>query len=168
MKIVELRTLIRLLLSEARPSRPSRPDAPPAPIEEVLIGGSRCNIVFAKKIDGTMPARDYLDNVSAADKKVLLRYLQNFSDGHRLNPTQFKVERKMTVTVGTATREAPVVAFKSFQARLFGVLDGTLNGKSRLVLTHGFTKKRDLTPSIEFERAVSIFEEHETARTRRR
>lgn len=156
MTIESIRFLIREFLFEADRSR-----VLPRRTETIYVEGTQRVLVFAKKRDGSSPAQEFIDSLPNAEKNSIQRYITAFSQGQRLSDTQFKIESKQTASIRGTHKTVTIVAFKAFQARLLGVMEGTINGKSRLALTNGLIKKKDKMPTTDLNRAITIFEEYE-------
>jgi hypothetical protein len=112
---------------------------------EVAAQGPHFTVRFAKDAAGRMHAATFLA-VEAPVKDVRkLRYWFQMmaNDGWVKNTEGFSHER------------GQIFAFKSFQCRIPCFREGNV-----WFLTHGFIKKKDRWPEVEFERAERIRTEH--------
>jgi hypothetical protein len=121
----------------------------------VAVDGEKMVLLFGVRSDGSVPARHYLLTRSLSEQATLAHTMEVVA-ARRLHPNEerFKVESGFKYTL---------VAFKVHQVRILGVMAGRSGDKGRIVLTHGFTKKRDRTPPGEFDRCMQLFEEMEAA-----
>jgi hypothetical protein len=101
-------------------------------------------VVFATAADGTCPAAEFFEQLSASDQTKLITLFKRFADfGKIINREKFK-------KIGDNLFE-----FKSFQIRVFCFIE-----RNELILTHGCIKKRDNLGKADTERAERIRSEH--------
>jgi phage-related protein len=109
-------------------------------------------IAFANRKSGACPACEFFDAFSPLDKAKLIALFQIAGDrGRFYNPEKFG-------DLGDGLYE-----FKPFQIRM--PFAYAKNERGLILVTHGFTKKRDETPKEEIARAWRIYAEDQ-ARTR--
>jgi hypothetical protein len=112
----------------------------------VFYPGHARVIEAAVLLDGSMPAKDFIDSLSDGDQAKLYALFRLLGDtGWIRNQEKFKKVE------GTEFFE-----FKSFQVRM----PCFFMGDRRVVVTHGFRKKKEKIPRGEIERAKRIREEH--------
>lgn len=110
----------------------------------VLARGKACTIECAVRANGSMPAREFIEELEAAEQRKLAVLFQRLADTGRIsNREQF---RKVT---------GKIWEFKRYQVRV-----GCFQAGTRWLLTHGFHKKADHWPKGELERAERIRVEH--------
>jgi len=114
--------------------------------ENIVYAGSKRSIEYAILANGKMPAREFFYGLSERDQNGLIVLFKLFGDfGEIRNRERFKrIE-------GTDFFE-----FKRFQTRFICFMQP--GGK--VILTHGFTKKRDKISPEEIRKAYRIKEEH--------
>ncbi len=84
---------------------------------------------------------EFIDDLEGADQKKIMALLQRAADyGPPNNVEKFKKV------------EGNIWEFKSFQVRILCALVG----RNVIILTHGFTKKKDKTPPNEIEKAKEL------------
>ena len=110
----------------------------------IAYQGRMFTIAYAVDRSGRSPAQEFFDELSVQDQAKLMRLFALLADqGKITNPEKFG-------DLGEGFRE-----FKSFQIRMpCRFLAGGI-----VVITHGFTKKKDKAPKSEIDRAKRIFEE---------
>lgn len=97
-----------------------------------------------------MRGKDYFDDLTTADQAKIWALIERMGDtGEIRNVEKFRHEGD------------GLYCFKSFKRRLMCFLDG-----NDVVITHGFTKKRDRLDKRELDRAKRIREHHRTNRAR--
>jgi len=105
-------------------------------------------IAFARDHEGASPAEEFFDGLSMVEKAQLSKLFQILGDdthGEPRNPKKFGV------------LDDGLYEFKSFQIRMpFAYAKGE---RGLVLITHGFRKKRDKTPSSQIARAKRILEE---------
>lgn len=112
---------------------------------DVVAPGAKFAVRFAADAAGIQHARIYLDQVAALDERiqVLRRCERLAATGAIPNREHFR----MVV--------APIFEIKAHQARISCYRRGQV-----WFLLHGFTKKKDVWPPQELERAQRILTEH--------
>lgn len=111
-----------------------------------MADGDWGQVVLAKTLSGSYPARAYLDGLEVARRRklyVLFTLLANV--GRSTNPEQFK------------KLKGKLFEFKRYQDRMPCFQEG-----KTWVITHGFQKKRDKARPSEIERAERIMAEDQT------
>lgn len=110
----------------------------------IAYNGHRYRIVYAVCLDRTSPGEEFYDALADADKAKLNKLFEYLGDhGSIRNDEKFK---KVTETL---------FEFKSHQIRMpCYYRPGAL-----VVITHGFTKKKDKMPPAEINRAERIRDE---------
>jgi len=91
--------------------------------------------------------RDFIEGLNASDQKKIIALLKRTAD----DGTPGNTEKFDSIT-GTRLWE-----FKSFQIRIFCFFD---KGKM-IILTHGFIKKKNRTPSAEIEKALRLMKDYQ-------
>jgi hypothetical protein len=115
----------------------------------IAHSGSQFTIEFAEVGDGSMPAKSFLDHQEPKFQARMYALFKRLGDSGRIaNQEQFK---KLT---------GEFWEFKSFQIRM----PCYFAPGRRLVVTHGFIKKKDAVSRQEKERAASIKAEYEARR----
>jgi len=119
------------------------------PKREIYYEGNVYTVELAIRSDGSCPAKEYLDKLfkrSKIDWEKIIRPIKRLADfGEVSNPEHFKKIE------GTDFWE-----FKSFQIRMpCFFLPG-----SRVVITHGFSKKEDRIRKPQLDRMKTIREEY--------
>lgn len=111
----------------------------------VVCRGARCTIEYAVRRNGTVPARDFIEQeLTVPERARLFALFQYLADsGRNTNPQQFK------------KLEGRLWEFKRHQIRVACFQDG-----NRWILVSGFRKKEDRWRKSEIERAHGIMEEH--------
>ena len=115
--------------------------------DNIAYCGGKLTIEFARLTNGTIPGLEFLTSREDRWQARLVALFQRLGDFGRIrNPEQFKKVRN------------EFWEFKSFQIRMLCYYrrDG------RVVITHGFIKKRDSIPGSELLRAESIKREYES------
>jgi len=113
----------------------------------VAYRGSRFTIVYAVRLNQTSPGEEFYDALGDTDKAKLNKLFEVLGDhGKIVNEEKFK-----------RIDDTKFFEFKSFQIRLpcFFAPGGLV------VITHGFSKKKDKTPKSEIARAEMIKKEDE-------
>lgn len=110
----------------------------------IAYSGTRLTIAYAVVSKGRSPGKEFFDRLSLEDQAKLMRLFALLGDRGRIdNPEKF------------GNLKEGLWEFKSFQIRMpCRFLPGGL-----VLITHGFRKKRDRTPTEEVERAKRILEE---------
>jgi phage-related protein len=111
---------------------------------EIVIQGRMT--VLAVVRNGTCLAVDYLKSLQDPQRKKVLALLSRTASRGSPPPNREKFDKL----------EGPLNEFKSFQVRFPCFYDGP----GRIVITHGFTKKRNRTPKEEIERALRLRAEY--------
>jgi phage-related protein len=112
----------------------------------IAYRGIRFTIEYAIHRDGSVPALDFFNLIETRWQARLMILFKLLGDtGQIRNPEQF---RKFT---------DGFFEFKAFQVRM----PCYFRPDKRVVVTHGFTKKKDEAPRQEIERAVNIKVEYE-------
>ena len=114
--------------------------------EHIFYEGPARVIEAAILQDGSMPARDFVESLSEADRAKVYALFRMLGDIGRITNSE-----KFKKTEGTEFWE-----FKSFQIRM----PCFFLPNRRVVITHGFRKKQDKIPRGEIERAKRIKTEH--------
>ncbi len=116
-------------------------------MSSILHRGDCFQAEYAQTAKGSFPACDYLESLAETDQAGILALVKRLCDaGQIFNREQFKkIEGR------------GFFEFKKFQIRLVCYFR---KGR-RVVLTHGFTKKRDKIGKAEIERALRIKQEYE-------
>lgn len=112
------------------------------PTENILYQGSFYTVELALTLDGSCPALEFLESLKPKERArtlALIRYLADH--GHINNREKFKKIE------GTEFFE-----FKDFQTRM----PCYFQPGGRIVITHGFTKKKDRIPTSELDKARRI------------
>ena len=113
------------------------------PTSKLVYQGSALRIEFYVAISGEAPAEDWLENLSEVKQHKFAALFAWMADQGKIwNERKFK----------HLTGSDQIFEFKSDDGR---VLCFFVVGK-RLVLTHGFSKKGEKTPTGEIERAEAI------------
>ena len=108
------------------------------------VPGPKRTIAFAIRLDGSCPAREFLEGLSDSDESKVANLFRWMADhGEIKNGQKFK------------RLDGPIWEFKSHQIRIPCFQDGTI-----WVLTHGFRKKSDQAPKSEVARAHDIHSEY--------
>ena len=111
--------------------------------------GAKFAVEYARTAKGAYPAEVYLGELDLRTRAKLDALIERFSQlGEIRNKEQFKLLKG-----GNQLFE-----FKHYQARVVGYYAPR---QGAIVLTHGFTKQSNDTPSPEIERAKRIREEYE-------
>lgn len=123
----------------------------------IMIDGRRANIVYSGKQrtieyavmeNGKMPAKEFFHSLSDNDQRRLYALFQLFGDTGRIrNREHFK-----------KIEGAEFFEFKRFSLRMVCFMES----KGRLVLTHGFIKKKDKIPPEEIVKARRIKAEYQS------
>ncbi len=101
--------------------------------------------VAALVVRGECLVRDYLQGLPSSTQSKVLALIRRYAEyGPPRNP-----ERNKKIT-------DVLWELKSFQARLLYFFDG----QKRIVITHGFTKKRDDIPKAEIEKALRLRDQY--------
>ncbi len=109
-------------------------------MSEVAYQGARKRIVWASDTSSRKHGKEYFDELPRQDKAKLQVLFERMADqGEVRNTQKFRVEKD------------GFYCFKSFQRRLMCFFDG-----DDIVITQGFTKKRDKLDSKELDRAARI------------
>jgi hypothetical protein len=120
------------------------------PKKEVYYEGKVYTVDLAIRSDGSCPAKEYLDHLFKRSKKdweKIIRPIKRLADfGEVTNPEHFKKIE------GTNFWE-----FKSFQIRV----PCFFSPGNRVVITHGFTKKKDRIQQSQLDRMKAIRNEYE-------
>jgi hypothetical protein len=111
--------------------------------------GTWGNIYLAIQRDGTSLADAFIKGLDNSDRLKLLALLKRAAD---MGPMNIHDGEKFKKLDGT------LFEFKVFQIRMPCFYDGR-----KVILTHGFTKKKDKTPPAEIERAARIQKEYREA-----
>lgn len=112
----------------------------------VAYAGKLFSIEFARLRNGSIPALEFLNDQKPQHRARILYLFKLLGDHGRIsNDEHFKKFR------------GDFWEFKNFQIRLFCYFRP---GK-RVVVTHGFIKKKNATNQAEFDRAISIKAEYE-------
>ena len=115
-------------------------------MESVAYRGVRLKVVFAIRDDESIPARNFFDGLDRQWQARFLTLYTRLGDTGRIsNPEQFS-------KFGDDFWE-----FKAFQVRMICYF---LPGR-RVVVTHGFAKKKDAFDKREIRRAEAIKSEYE-------
>jgi phage-related protein len=115
---------------------------------EVLIRGQWTILAIVQ--NGSCFTREYLGGLTEVDRRRAFSLLQFTAElGPRKNREKFN-------SLGDGLFE-----FKSYQDRLAWFYDGV----SRIVITHGWKKKRDKAPKSEIDRARRLRAEYQESRT---
>ena len=115
----------------------------------IVYQGAVFRIAFAREASGACPACDFFDELSVLDKAKLMALFQIAGEhGKFHNPEKFG-------DLGDGLYE-----FKSFQIRMPFAYAKKERGV--ILITHGFTKKKDRTAKEEITRAWRIFNEDQT------
>ncbi|NLG44769.1 MAG: hypothetical protein GX547_16125 [Phycisphaerae bacterium] len=110
----------------------------------IVVRGIARTIEYAVCLDGSMPAKDFVEALDDSDQRKLDTLFRRLADtGKIFNREQFKLV------------EGEIFEFKRYQVRV-----GCFQIGSRWLLTHGFVKKQDRWPKAELTRANRIREEH--------
>jgi phage-related protein len=103
-------------------------------------------VVWALASDGDCPAKDFYDSLEERDQaKVRNLFDMMAEQGFIKNREKFK------------PIEGKLYEFKAFQIRLPCFFDRT----NRVVVTHGFRKKKDDIPKSEIKRAQEILDNYD-------
>jgi len=113
-------------------------------------------VVFYRTAEGDSPVREYLDSL---DAKQAAKVLWTISAVKATHPVPSVYLQKMTAT--DDIWEIRVI----FAGNIFRLL-GWMEGKSKLVLAHGFTKKTQKTSPQEIVRAETRKKDHENRKNR--
>lgn len=106
--------------------------------------GPGADILVFEKARGDTPAEKFIDELDAAERRRIVRYIAEYAErGSIRNKEHFRHEGE------------GIYVFKGNQARV-ACFQVHIRGKRTLILTHGFTKKRDDMPPEQFRRAVAI------------
>ncbi len=111
----------------------------------IIYTGTSRTIEAALLKDGTMPAMSFLESLAVSDQTKLYALFRKLGDtGHIKTREKFK------------NLEGDLWEFKSFQIRMpcFHQTGG------RVVITHGFRKRRSKVRKAEIERAKHIRSDH--------
>ena len=110
----------------------------------IVVSGSFRTIEYAIAANGSMPAREFVENLSVAEKAKIAQLFRKMADLGKLpNREQFKSVR------------GGICEFKKHQIRVFCFRKG-----DRWLLTNGYKKKRDRLDQGEVDRAERIMGEH--------
>ena len=121
-------------------------------IESEIIYRGRCFAIAGITANGNCLAKEFIEGLAETDKKKVVTLLRRTADnGVPKNEEKFKHVKDK------------IFEFKSYQVRILCFFD---EGKL-IILTHGFTKKRDKTPSAEIERAHKLMEEYQRRRKKK-
>jgi len=113
--------------------------------EDVLKRGPCAIVAYARRLKGSRPAKDYIENLQQQHQATLARSFKQLANtGSIVNKERF---RKLRGKIWEF-KVHPGVRVLCFQ-----------QGKSWL-LTHGFKKQGEKTPTKEIERAENIRDEH--------
>lgn len=111
--------------------------------------GAKFAVEYARAANGAYLAEEYLGELDRHTRAKLDALIERFSKaGGIRNKEQFKLLKG----------GSQLFEFKHYQARLVGYY---ATRKGAIVLTHGFTKKSNDTPSSEIERANRIRDDYE-------
>jgi hypothetical protein len=136
-------------------NRRGEPRGAPFPPRNILVAGPARSIAFARKEDGSEPARDFYDSLTGAERTKFDALFTAMADtGSIRNSEKFRprVGEATCNHNGVASRY-PVAEFKvhlGAGTRILAVLD-----RDQFVLTHGFTKGANLP--VEVKKAERIF-----------
>jgi hypothetical protein len=109
------------------------------PGEEIATG--KKTIVWAESTDGRCPAKQFFDELDEREQAKLENLFEMMAEqGTVRNHEKFKL------------LEDGLFEFKAHQLRMPCFFDS----RNRVVVTHGFRKKRDDAPKAEIERARQI------------
>lgn len=108
--------------------------------------GTWGSIHLAVQRDGTSLADDFIQGLSDSDRIKLLALLKRAADMGPMNIHDGEKFKKL---------EGTIFEFKVFQIRMPCFYDGR-----KIILTHGFKKKKDKTPPAEIQRAARIQKEY--------
>lgn len=113
--------------------------------EDRLVKGPCAIVAYAHRVNGSRPAKDFIENLEKSDQAKLARSFKQIADtGNIWNKERF---RKLRGKIWEF-KIHPKVRVLCFQS-----------GKTWL-LTHGFRKETGDTPSRQIERAENIMKEH--------
>jgi len=107
---------------------------------DILIRGNLT--VFVIVINGRCPAREYLEALQENEEKKVWALLKRSATQGKPPPNPERFDQL----------EGPLYEFKSHQHRLPCFHDG----QGRIVITHGFRKKKDRTRRQEIDRAARL------------
>ena len=122
----------------------------------IPVRGSLRTIEYAVCANGSMPAKNFIEDLDESELRRLDTLFRRMADTGRIhNRKQFKQV------------DGKVYEFKRYQTRV-----GCFQVGDRWRLTHGFVKKSDKWPKREIERATRIMQEDlardDVARSKRR
>ena len=110
----------------------------------IVVSGSFRTIEYAIAANGSMPAREFVENLSVAEKAKIAQLFRKMADLGKLpNREQFKSVR------------GGICEFKKHQIRVF-----CFRKDDRWILTNGYKKKRNKLARAEVDRAERIMREH--------
>ena len=110
----------------------------------IVARGALRTIEYAVCLNGSVPARDFIEELPQAELSRLAALFQRLADtGKIADPRKFK------------KLEGKLYEFKRYQVRT-----GCFRIENRWILTHGFIKQKDKWPRRELERAERIMREH--------
>ncbi|MEJ5328603.1 MAG: type II toxin-antitoxin system RelE/ParE family toxin [Desulfobaccales bacterium] len=112
----------------------------------ILYRGSFYTVELALTLNGSCPAREFLNGLTAEKRAKILALIRRLADQGRINDRE-----KFKKIEGTEFFE-----FKDFQTRM----PCFFQPGGRLIITHGFIKKKDKIPASELEKARSIRAEY--------
>src|SRR4030042_2731137 len=109
--------------------------------DDLLVKGPCAIVAYARRKNGSRPAKDFIENLEKSDQATLTRsFIQMANVGKINNIEKFRKLR------------GRIFEFKSFhRARVLCFQIG-----KTWLLTHGFNKKTDKTPPGQIERAEEI------------
>ena len=113
--------------------------------DRIVVKGEWGTVEYAIKLNGKMPAKDFIESLRRDETSKLLNPLGKMAEkGNIWNPQQFRIIKGM--------REK-IYEFKSGQVRLLCFRKG-----NSWILTNGFRKGEPARK--EFQKAIKIMEEH--------
>jgi phage-related protein len=112
---------------------------------ETVIEGRMTILAIVR--GGTCLAIEYIQNLQDPPRKKVLALLSKTAQDGRPPPNREKFDKLA----------GPLLEFKSYQDRLPCFYDGP----ARIVITHGFQKKKNRTPKEQIERALRLRAEYQ-------
>lgn len=112
--------------------------------EVIVYRGSLRTVVYAVGANGSMPAKDFIENLDESDRRKIAVLFHRMGEAGKVpNRQQFKHVR------------GQIFEFKKHQVRVF-----CFRKDDRWLLTNGYKKKSDRLDQKEIARAERIMTEH--------
>ncbi len=114
---------------------------------KLIYSGLKTDIYAYCNPRGECLALDFIYSLDESSQSKIVRLLKEFAErGEIHNSEKFRLEKK------------PIFAFKSYQTRILCFFYPDAQ-KKRIVLTHGFLKKKNSLPKSELVKAQQIYVE---------